>query len=68
MTVNELFENYDFEEASICDLDCSVIYDDGYKYIERILLSKMIKRFGNKTVISWNVTPSLTTKISLELE
>ena len=68
MTVNELFENYDFEEAMICDLDCGVIYDDGYKYIERILLSKMIKRFGNKTVISWNVTPSLTTKISLELE
>ena len=68
MSVNELFKNYDFEESHICDLDCDVIYDDGYKYIERILLSKMIKRFGNKTVISWNVTPWMDTKISIELE
>lgn len=67
MTVYELFENYDFEESSVCDLDCSVIYDDGCKYIERILLSKMIKRFGNKIVISWNVTPWMDTKISIEL-
>ncbi len=68
MTVNELFENYDFEESSICDLYCSIIYDNGCKFIEPILLSKMIKRFGSKTVISWNVTPFMDTKISIELE
>lgn len=68
MTVNELFENYDFEESHVCDLPCYVIYADGTKDVDGILLSKAIKRFGNKEVISWNITPWMDTKISIELE
>lgn len=68
MTLNKLFENYNFEELSVCDLPCYVIYADGTKDVDGILLSKAIKRFGNKTVISWSITPWMDTKISIELE
>lgn len=68
MTVKELFKNYDFEESQICDLPCYVIYADNIRDVNGILLSKVIKRFGNKNVISWNITPWMDTKISIELE
>ena len=67
MTLNELFENYDFEKLHVCDLLCYIIYADGTKDVDGILLSKAIKRFGNKKVISWNITPWMDTKISIEL-
>ena len=68
MIMKELFKDYDFEESSVCDLLCYVIYADGTKDVDDILLSKAIKRFGNKKVISWNITPWMDTKISIELE
>lgn len=68
MMMKELFKDYTFEESLVCDLPSYVIYADGTKDVDGILLSKAIKRFGNKKVISWNITPWMDTKISIELE